>query len=237
MTTATTTDETTTKSSPAPGTGSAEQTFLVGETIYLRGMETSDAKYVRAWRFEPFPIFTEKAEEILKEELPKDAKNFKRWLLIVRRSDDVPVGSINVFSYNGQSADMEIHPDPILPPDTQSAITAEALGLLVPYLLHEREFMCLQVGLVDGDTIAHQGALAAGFAEIGTLREALLVKGQRRDQHWYEALHPGWLKTFGDPRDGGRRLPRSGRRAARRVCVTASAEALDRRAATRADAG
>ncbi len=205
MSTATIADETATKPSPAPGTpgiGSADQTFLVGETIYLRGMETSDAKYVRAWRFEPFPIFPEKAEEILKEDIPKDAKNFKRWLMIVRRSDDVPVGSINVFSYNGQSADIDVHPDPILPPDTQSVITAEVLGLLVPYMLHEREFLCLQVGLVDGDTIARQGALTAGFAEIGTLREALLVRGQRRDQHWFEALHPGWLKTFGDPRDG-----------------------------------
>ncbi len=202
MTTATTTDETTTKPSPAPGTGSAGQTFLVGQTIYLRGMETSDAKYVRAWRFEPFPIYPEKAEEILKEDIPKDAKNFKRWLMIVRRSDDVPVGSVNLFSYNGQSADIEIHPDPILPPDTQSAITAEVLGLLVPYMLHEREFMCLQVAITDGDAIARQGALAAGFAEVGTLREALLVKGRRRDQHWFEALHPGWLKTFGDPQAG-----------------------------------
>ena len=65
-------------------------------------MGTSDAKYVRTWRFEPFPIYAEKAEEILKENLPKDAKNHKRWMMIVRRSDDVPVGSVNVFSYKQQ---------------------------------------------------------------------------------------------------------------------------------------
>ena len=165
-------------------------------------MELSDAKYVRTWRFEPFPVYAEKAEEILKENLPKDAKNHKRWMMIVRRSDDVPVGSVTWETHNGQSSYIAVHPDPILAPDTQAAIVTEAYGLLVPYILHEREFMSLVVTVPEGDAIAYQGALAAGFTEIGKLREALLIKGQRRDQHWFQVLHPGWLKTFGDPRLG-----------------------------------
>jgi RimJ/RimL family protein N-acetyltransferase len=197
-----TTTEATTKPSPAPGTGSADQTFSVGETIYLRGMEVSDAKYVRAWRFEPFPIYAEKAEELLKEKIPSDAKNHKRWMMIVRRSDDVPVGSVVWFTYNYQSADIELHLDPILAPDTQSAICAEVYALLVPYFLHEREFLCVQVAIPEGDAIAYQGALAAGFADVARLREALLIKGERRNQVCFEVLHPGWLKTFGDPRLG-----------------------------------
>src|SRR5215203_5145775 len=131
MSSATTIEESSTKTGPAPGThgaGSAGQTFLVGETIYIRGMELSDAKYVRAWRFEPFPVYAEKAEEILKENLPKDAKNHKRWMMLVRRSDDVPLGSVIWETHNGQSAYIAVHPDPILAPDTQAAIVTETYG-------------------------------------------------------------------------------------------------------------
>ena len=191
-----------TKPTVPPGAGSDGQTFLVGDTLYLRGLELTDAKYVRSWRFAPFPINAERAEEILKKEIPASGKGGKRWLLAVRRSDDVPVGSVSWNSWTWQMADIQLHPDPILSPAARSAFRVEVLGLLGPYLMHEREFMCLGVSLPDGDPAALQAALAAGFDEIGRLREAVLVDGRRRDDIQLEALHPGWITTLGDPRLG-----------------------------------
>ncbi len=197
------TDKTeTTKTTAPPGMGSDGQTFLVGETLYLRGIELTDAKYVRSWRFAPFPINAERAEEILKKEIPGDGRGGKRWLLVARRADDVPVGSVTWSSWNWQQADIQVHPDPLLSPAARSAFRVEVFGLLVPYLVHEREFMSLGASIPDGDPVALQAALAAGFEEVGRLREAVLADGQRRDDIQLEALHPGWIKTLGDPRLG-----------------------------------
>lgn len=187
---------------PAVPPGVDGQTFLVGETLYLRGLELTDAKYVRSWRFAPFPINTERAEEILKKELPASGKGGKRWLLVVRRSDDVPIGSVNWSSWNWQQAYIELHPDPMLSRAARSAFRAEVFGLLGPYLMHEREFMCLQTSIPADDPTALQATISSGFEQVGRLRESVLVDGQRVDDIQLEALHPGWMKTLGDPRPG-----------------------------------
>ena len=36
-------------------------TYLIGDTIYLRGAELGDAKWATAWRPRPFPISAEEA--------------------------------------------------------------------------------------------------------------------------------------------------------------------------------
>ncbi len=43
--------------------GHAGQTFLVGEHVYLRGIEEADAKLSVSWRQTIFPISTELTEE------------------------------------------------------------------------------------------------------------------------------------------------------------------------------
>ena len=53
--------------------GRAEgQSYLIGDTIYLRGAELGDAKWATAWRPRPFPISAEEAEKQLKKNVPDE---------------------------------------------------------------------------------------------------------------------------------------------------------------------
>ena len=54
-----------------PGEG---QSYLIGDTIYLRGAELGDAKWATAWRPRPFPISAEEAEKQLKKNVPAEER-------------------------------------------------------------------------------------------------------------------------------------------------------------------
>src|ERR671910_885828 len=97
-----------------PERGSAGQTFLIGETLYLRGLETGDAKHAAAWRSSVFPVPAARAEEILKEDIPKQAEQHKVRLIACRIADDVPVGSVEYQYRDWRTAWVTAWADPAL---------------------------------------------------------------------------------------------------------------------------
>lgn len=184
-------------SEATPASGSADQTFLIGETLYLRGLEAGDATRASAWRHVPFPIPTQRAETILKEEIPAQAERTKITLLACRRSDDAPVGAARIEIEGWRTATVGFHADPAL--DGAAATKAEMLRLVVPWLSAERRLMVVWADF-DGD----EAEPLAAAAEIGMrpayrLREAFWRDGHRRDNVVYERLHPAWVARLGDP--------------------------------------
>src|SRR5688572_19091983 len=77
---------------PKAPMGHQGQTFLVGEEIYIRAVEPSDAKRGQSWTTTILPRSTARYEKWIKEEMTKQKR--RATYVILRKSDDVPVGSI-----------------------------------------------------------------------------------------------------------------------------------------------
>ena len=185
----------------SPARGSAGQTFLVGETLYLRGLELGDAKRASAWRATPFPMPAERAEEILKKEIPSQAERWTMTLLACRRADDEPVGATRVQVEGWRTATVWLHANPVFGPAAE-AVRAEILGLVVPWLSAERQLMAVWADLDAGELPVVAAAEALGMRPAYRLRQALWRDGRRHDQICYELLHPAWLERLGDPGPG-----------------------------------
>jgi ribosomal-protein-alanine N-acetyltransferase len=140
-------------------------------------------------------------EERLKEEVPKNARKTEYRLLACRRRDDVAVGSVWYRAEGWRWADASVHANPVLAAETRAAIKAELVGLLIPYLVMERDLISVWFETEAGESVVEAAAAEIGMRKAFRLREALLVNGERRDQVCYEALHPVWTARLGTPPD------------------------------------
>ena len=70
-----------------------DNSFLIGESLYLRGLELGDAKQAMGWRPSPFPVSPEQAEEQLKKQVPDAAQRGEVRLVACRRDNGAAVGS------------------------------------------------------------------------------------------------------------------------------------------------
>ncbi len=184
------------------GRGSEGQTFLVGPTLYLRGIETDDAKTGSIWYPSHFPLPSGVLEEKLKEDVPKNARNSEHRLIACRRSDDKPIGSATYQAEGWRWADATVHANPLFDAETKAAIKAEMVGLLIPYLLMERELFSVWLDTEVGEAAVDATAAEIGMRKAYLLREAYLIDGRRKDQICYEALHPAWVARLGMPPEG-----------------------------------
>jgi RimJ/RimL family protein N-acetyltransferase len=186
--------------SPAtrPGEG---QTYLIGDTVYLRGLELGDAKWASAWRPAPFPISAELLEEQLKKEAPKQFEKRKATLVACRREDGRPVGSARIDDSEALEAFLVLHSDPTLGAAGER-LQAEMLGLLVPWLSAERYRPVVSVATDTGLEPVTAQAEALGMRRSVQLRDGAWRDGRFRDRVFYEYLHPAWVARLGDPGEG-----------------------------------
>ncbi len=180
--------------------GSAGQTFLVGETLYLRGLELPDAKRPAAWRDSPFPIPVERAEEILKKETPAEAERRTTRLVACRIADDEPVGAVTYEISGWRTTQVRVRADRALSAATAAVVKAELLRLVIPWLLMERYLMVVWAEVEGGEPPVAAALEAVGMRPAARLRQAVWRDGARHDGFWYEALHPAWVERLGDPR-------------------------------------
>ncbi len=174
------------------------KSFLSGPTLYLRGQVLADAASIRAWNPSPFPTSSDLAEEKLKEDVPRNSRRRLYRLIACRHEDDKIAGSVEYGAEDGISCWVSLYADPILGA-TASDIRAEMLEIIVPWLLHEQEFMVVWIEAEEGDEPLIQTAAKIGMRFAYRLREAKLRNGTRRDLICYEALHPKWLEKLGQP--------------------------------------
>ncbi|MGC4189742.1 MAG: GNAT family protein [Thermomicrobiales bacterium] len=209
----TTTTPTGTENHRAPGTGYTEQTFLIGETVYLRPIEAVDANVATAWRDTIFPVSITRTEDYIKETIDKQDPFKEITLAIVRKADDVVVGSIHA-NFAWISADFSGHVDPLHGEQGQ-AWKAEGIALVADWVVNEQHAIGGLCQLPASETVVIEHLTKAGFRETARFREWFLRDGKRVDKVALEYLNAGWVKTLGDPADV--ELPRSGTGEARPV--------------------
>jgi len=196
-----------------PGTGHQGQTFLVGEEVYLRTFQVGDEKNATSWRDSIFPKSTELMKKWIEEEMPKAGKNKQSYYAIVRKSDDVVVGSVRAGNHD-TIVEMEAHVDPLYG-EPGLRWKAEALILLADWGVNERHLPSVGIELPASETVVTEALRAFGMREVARWREMFLIDGQRVDCVMYQYHNAGWVKTLGDPLEA--ELPRSGSGEARPV--------------------
>jgi RimJ/RimL family protein N-acetyltransferase len=187
-----------TKEQPAVAVpGHEEQTFLVGESIYLRGIEKVDAARAMSWRQGLYPRSPENTEKWIEEKLPKEENHLL--LAIVRKDDDQVVGSVSLY-LEGIHHWLDARVDPLYGERGQ-AWKGEALTVVADWIVNERG----QAG-VDLSIAANEGPVIAaieafGMRQTARLREMYERNGVRVDRLVYEYLSPAWIGNLGDPND------------------------------------
>ena len=181
--------------------GAERQAFLVGETIFLRGLEEEDAVRAGAWRASPYPINAERAGELIKEQTEKDRPGH-RMLVACRRSDGEPIGSLTLDRWVGNDPNnrLSLHADPARP-DHESA-RAEMLGLVVDWGFGEAELPKILLEFDGDEAILRDRAVSLGMRHGAMWRERSWRDGQWRDRVLYEGYNPTWLARLGDPGAG-----------------------------------
>lgn len=163
--------------------------FLTGERVYLRGMLESDASSVTAWHTSVFPVNAAFAEEQLKERHQSMWDAPERQFAIVRSKDDAVVGGVLVgLEDTNRRGSLELHMAPALQDADQ--LQAEALGVLVPWLLDDHNMRRVHVSIASDDIVTIAAAESLGMIQGVRLREFLLKPGGRVDALIYQILNP-----------------------------------------------
>lgn len=203
----TTMTETETKApEKVPGTGSDGQTFLVGEQIYLRSFVPGDEKSAMSWRACIFPKSPELIEKWIKDELPEAGEKRMAHLAIVRKSDDVVVGTI--ASHHGDVG-VSLYPYvDVLYGTRGQGWMAEAIQLVARWQVDERFVPRVDVHLGANLQVAVDSLLADEFVQIARWREMLELNGQRIDKLLLAYFSDAWIERLGNPMDA--EVPTSG---------------------------
>jgi RimJ/RimL family protein N-acetyltransferase len=182
------------KQEPVPGTGHIGQTFLVGEHVYIRALETSDAKFATWWRDSPFPLSPDRVETIIKEDLPKG----KRYaLVIMRKSDDLPVGAIWA-EYDDVGVTLTPHLGSVFGEYAKPWLR-EALTMIVPWMVDEQHRPVVHIELPSSESEAIAALEEIGSRVTARFREMLYLNRERQDQVILEHLNRQWVERIGDP--------------------------------------
>ena len=181
---------------PEPGTGHQGQTFLVGDTIYLRRIELVDAPFGMSWRGVRFPQSSDRVETWIKEEMAKDRN--AAWYGIVRKTDDRVVGSARVGRAGGMSTSLSLEADPLLG-DRGLHLKAEALKLLAPWIVEERHSPMLLMFQAADEPAMIAAAREIGMRQTARFRERIARDSERVDELVFQYLNPHWLGLIGDP--------------------------------------
>jgi RimJ/RimL family protein N-acetyltransferase len=193
----------------------AEQTYLVGDEIYLRPAAPADADRVMSWKRTAFPISPERIRALQGEGQPGDDSGpHRRTLIVVRRADERPVGSLSVFTGEFPHVFVGGTADPLLGEDGHRW-KGEGMALMLRHIVREWRRPIATARLLADETAAIAALGRAGVREAIRFREMFQRDGRRVDGVIHELLDPDWVARLGDPAD--RELPRSGTGVARPV--------------------
>ena len=187
---------------PDPRIFAAEgQAFLVGDTIFLRGLEEEDAVRALGWRASPYPITSERAGELIREQT-ENGQPGTRFLVACRRGDPLPVGSLTMRRWpdNTPEASLDLYADPAF--SEAERVKAETLGLIVRWGFDEGEIGKFAVRFDDDQAVLREAAEGLGLRRAALWREAVWRNGRWRDSVMYEAFNPAWIPRLGDPGRG-----------------------------------
>lgn len=189
-----------------PGTGSRDYTFLVGENVYLRTFAPGDEKNATSWRNSVFPKSPELVEKWIKEDLPKEGKKDRGHMAIVRKSDDVIVGSI-IFHHGDVSVSGNPYVDPLYG-DVGQRWLVEAIELAAKWVVDECFNASYLLELAGHQAVAIEELKQRGFVETARWREMFEQNGERYDKVVLVYFSRTWVERLGNPMNV--ELPMSG---------------------------
>jgi RimJ/RimL family protein N-acetyltransferase len=178
-----------------------DSSFLVGDSIYLRGLELGDAKHAMGWRPSPFPVSPDQAEEQLKKQVSDAAERGDVRLVACRRSDGAAVGSVHLEFSSPPSAYVRMSSAQALG-GRGDELQAEMLAVIVPWLTDEGHWPSIHLTTDANMSAVNRRAAALGMREAVRLREGIWREGAHRDWLELEHLHPAWVEKLGDPGPG-----------------------------------
>ncbi len=178
------------------------QVHFVGRTLFLRPVEPDDAATAPIWHPDPWPkpidVWTEQIETELGDDHHAEASSQR--LLICRRGDDRPLGSV-LFAYEAdRECTLWFSHDPNRSLDERAAVETEVMTFVLPWLIETRNLMKAASVHMGQHQLIDAAAASLGMRLSYRLREAHRFRGQRYDRVGYELLDPRWIETLGMPR-------------------------------------
>jgi RimJ/RimL family protein N-acetyltransferase len=145
-----------------------------------------------------YPVSTKRTEEWIKDDVAPQNPGEKQDLAIVRKSDDVIIGSAKVESEGDVMAWLNARVDTLYGDQAQHW-RAEAITLLVDYLVDERQSPSVTIEISTAEEIVVSKLMAAGMVETARFRESRRVGDRYFDLVALQKFNPNWLETLGDP--------------------------------------
>lgn len=178
---------------------STGQTFLVGENVYIRPTTTADAEYVSSWWRSGLPQAPSRARTWIADDyVPGGGKPSIH--LIVRRSDDRPVGAVEINGQYFPTTWVEGEVDPLY---GEQALRwkGEAFALVARWLIDDLRKPKVVFPFPASETAVREALEAIGARNTLTFTERYAHAGGRVDGVEYTVLDPAWVKRLGDPAD------------------------------------
>jgi [ribosomal protein S5]-alanine N-acetyltransferase len=182
--------------------------FLIGRRVHLRPMEEEDALTFTEWMNDP------ELRSFLTIRFPLSLKAEKEWingmtvkgtprdipLAIERRSDGRLIGSVGLHQIDWvtRRASTGI----IICPASMrgKGYGTEAKNLLIDYAFGELGLHSLWALAVEGNAPSVHALEKQGYERNGLYREAVLVKGVRRNLIYFDLLREEWERMRKPPR-------------------------------------
>ncbi|HEU0166081.1 MAG TPA: GNAT family N-acetyltransferase [Thermomicrobiales bacterium] len=177
--------------------GPALQTALVGDLVYLRPIYADDAATGTSWRQSVFPESTSRVESWIEENLGKEGPEKKETLAIVRKSDDLVVGSI-VLEHELSATIANVRVDPIHGP-AGLVWKGEAIVLVGRWVVDERHAVIMHVDVTANETSVIATIEAGGFRQSARFREMRFIDGRWVDLLMYDYANALWVARLGHP--------------------------------------
>lgn len=173
--------------------------YLMGTEVYLRAMIPADKECGIAWfntrlpmgGFDNlFPIDSSRAATALKDENRGLWASGRHRYAIVRIDDDAVVGALVEESSHPIVANIGVQMAPALA--GADSLRAQALRMVVPWLLEERQFRLVRMSIPADQPVTIAAAESVGMTLGATLRRFIARPGARVDMLMYQALNPCW---------------------------------------------
>jgi RimJ/RimL family protein N-acetyltransferase len=211
----TATDDVRSKTNPDLLT-STGQAYMVGEHVYLRPLVHADAEYASAWRDLPYPQSPERVRKWIDDDFTKGSNPYKTTThLVVRKSDDRPVGSVSTDYSHFPNHWVSAFIDPHLG-EQGLRWKAEAVAMTMQWIVNDQQRLKAEFNVPANEAPVIDALEAIGARQTARFREKLAMPdGGRTDELIYEYLNADWMARLGDPAEA--ELRRTGTGVARPV--------------------
>lgn len=163
--------------------------YLTGERVYLRPMLPDDKDHTVAWFDSPLPLNSVFGEHHLKEVHTRlwDATS-RQYAIVDAQSEQIIGGAVVQFAMSDRKSSITLHMAPLL--EDADALQAEALEILVPWLLDDHNRRRVDATLSANDTQTIASAEKLGMFEGVRLRQFWRTPQGRVDALIFQILNP-----------------------------------------------